>query len=283
MIGIVMNLLYFKLSPNIILSMIDYYKIIIFIIFTILILGVNVLLFLGISLLSKNSSVSSITCLLVWIVFVFILPSTSWLMAQKISPVPAIEGQNRKEGSLLKNINQEIWWSSPWENNPPGEGVYKWKERCDQIEEIHKNVWIEYVNLIFQQTDRSINLSKLSPFFVFKWLNDYISDNNYYGYRNLYSQVSIYQKSYQRFVSDIDASDQNSYHLIWNSDKFYGNCETFMSNKVINIDEIPVFNYTFPDIKTIIKQSGSEIIILFGWLAFLFIGVFFVFSRYDVR
>ena len=277
-LGVLINFIYFQISPHMVFSITDYYKILVFILFTVLIIGINVLLFLGISLLSKSSSVS----LLVWIFFVFVLPNISWLMGKNLSPVPGIEEQNRKKESLLKNVNQEMW-SSPWEKNPPGEGVYKWKEMCDKKDEIHKNVWNEYTDLIFHQTNLSINLSKLSPFFVFKWLNDQISDNNYYGYRNLYSQVSSYQRNFQKFVSDMDNSDPNSYHLIWNSDEDSGNCEKFMSNKIVNIDEIPAFNYTFPGIETILRQSRSEIILLFAWLVFLLVGIFFIFSRYDVR
>jgi ABC-type transport system involved in multi-copper enzyme maturation permease subunit len=282
LLGVILNLLYFQLSPNIILSATDYGKISIFVVFSVLIIGINVLLFLGISLVSKNSSVSSISCLLVWIVFVFIIPNTSWLMTNKISPVPAIDEQNRKEELLIKDVKEETW-SSLWEGHPPTENVYKYKEMCDRKDEIHKNIWNEYIDRVFYQTNLNINISKISPFFIFKWLNDRISDNNYYGYRNLHSQVSTYQKSFQRFVSDMDASDKNSYHLIWSSYEPYGYCNAFMSNKVINIEEIPVFNYTFPDIKTTVKQGGNEIILLFAWIVFLFVGVFFIFYRYDVR
>lgn len=280
-IGIIINLLYFQLSPAIILSAIDYTKVFLFLIFTILILGINILIFFGISLLTPNSSVSSIVCLLVWITFIFVLPNISWLMANNLSPVPSMEEQNRKEESLLKNLNQAKW-SSYWENNPPGEGVYKWKEMCDQREEVHKNVWDEYLNFIFQQSDMSINLSKISPFMTFKWMNDRIADTNYYGYKNFYTQALNYQNSLRTFVNDKDAADPNSYHLFWNSE-FFGTCETFISKDSLQFGEIPHFSYQSVSLKTIFSEGMNEFILLSVWFILLFIGVSFSFYRYDVR
>jgi len=280
--GILINLLYFQLSPGIVLSATDYTKVFLFLLFTILILGINILIFFGISLLSPNSTVSSITCLLVWIVFVFVLPNISWLMEKNRSPVPGIEEQNRKEEALLKNVNHE-YWTYLWENKPPEEGVYKWKGRCDQIEEIHKNVWTEYVNLIFQQTDMSINLSKISPYMTFKWMSDRIADTNYSGYRNFHTQAFNYQTGLRTFINDKDTADPNSYHLFWNTTTFFGTCKTFISQKLLQSNEIPYFNYQPTSLKSIFSESRYDIFLLLGWFIVLFIGTFFLFYRYDVR
>jgi len=280
--GIIVSLLYFQLSSGITLLAIDYAKIILFLVFAILILGINILVFFSISLLTPNSSVSSIVCLLVWIVFVFVLPNISWLIEKDRSPVPGIEEQNRKEASLLQSVKQEIW-SGLWKNNPPGEGIYKWKEMCDQREEIHKNVWNEYVNLVFQQTDRSIKLSKISPFMTFKWISDRIADTDYFGYKNFYMQVFNYQNSLRTFINNKDTADPNSYHLFWNSPKPFGTCETFISKNPLQSSEIPYFKYQLGSLKTILSEGLNEIILLFGWFIILFISVYFLFYRYDSR
>ena len=283
MLGIIVSLLYFQLSSGITLLATDYVKVILFFTFVIFILGINILIFFGISLLTPNSSVSSIVCLLVWIVFVFVLPNISWLIEKNRSPVPGIEEQNRKEEALLKNINYE-YWTYQWENKPPEEGVYKWKKKCDIEEEIHKNIWNEYINLVFQQTDRSVNLSKISPYMAYKWICDRIADTNYFGYRNFYTQAYNYQNSLRTFINDKDAADPNSYHLFWNTHNPYtGKCETFISKKSVQSDEIPYFKYQPVSLKTIFSEGLNEIILLSGWFIFLFISVYFLFYRYDAR
>lgn len=280
--GMTVSLLYFQLSSGFSLSTTNYAKVILFLVFVVFILGINILIFFGISLLTPNSTVSSIVCLLVWIVFVFVLPNISWLVEKNRSPVPGIEEVNRKEEALLKNVQHEFW-TYQWENNPPEEGVYKWKGRRDQIEEIHKSVWNEYTNLIIQQTDRSINLSKISPYMTFKWISDRIADTNYYGYRNFYTQASNYQNSLRDFINDKDTADPNSYHLFWNSTESYGTCKTFISQNPVQYGEIPYFNYQQASLKTIFSEGLNDIILLSGWFILLFIAACFLFYRYDVR
>ena len=282
-LGIILSLLYFQLSSGIILLAGDYAKVILFLVFAILILGINILLFFGISLLTPNSSVSSIVCLLVWIVFVFVLPNISWLMAKNLSPVPGIEEQNRKEEALYENNRSSRHWTSDWENNPPVEGVHIWKEMCDQTEEIHKSVWNEYVNLIFQQSDRSINLSKISPYMTFKWISDRIADTNYYGYRNFHTQALNYQNNLRSFINDKDAADPNSYHLFWNSTQFFGTCKTFISQNPLQSSEIPYFKYQPASQKAIFLEGLNDIILLAIWFIVLFIGCYFLFYRYDAK
>jgi hypothetical protein len=145
----------------------------------------------------------------------------------------------------------------------------------------NNEIWDQYRNLLFQQTEKSISFSKISPFSVFRWLSDRISDNDYYGYMNFQSQVSLYQEAYCNFIKDKDASDPKSFHLIWNCP--YSKSEFFMSRNVVDPSEVPVFDYQSPQINTIIYQSIRDFLILLTWLIVLFVGVTYAFVKYDIR
>ena len=283
-VGMVIHLLIVQWSASIVLVPADYGKIALFLLATTLFIGVNILLFFAISIFTPRASVSSIVCLLVWIVLVFVLPNTNWLIAGKLHPVPSIAEQNLREELLKKDAHDKtirwsgFWWTD-WENR--SEDVYKWKDMHDRKENIHREVWDEYRNSLFRQTEAGIALSKISPFMVFRFTGDRIADNNYYGYRNFEQQAVAYQDAFRSFIIDKDAADPQSRHLIWN-DEWKG-CRNYVSKEAINPNEAPVFNYQSPGISTLISGILADIALLLLWFGTMFGIVFYLFVRYDVR
>ncbi len=284
-LGAVILLLMIQLSSDIMLSGGDYVKISVFLLFSFLFVGINILLFFGVSILTPRTSVSSVVCLLVWIVLVFILPDTAWLIAGKLSPVPGIDEQNRKEEALLKDADDKtVRWSSVWRSQwqKHSEDVYRWKNKCDRMENIREEIRDEYRNGLFRQTDMAIALTKISPFSVFRRVGDRVADNNYYGYRNFQSQVEAYRETFRSYINDKDAADPESLHLIWKG-PFNNESRDYMSNTVIDPADIPVFTYRSPDALSIMRAALTDIAILLLWLFGLFGLVFYAFTRYDVR
>lgn len=282
--GIIIHLLIVQFSAGITLSPLDYGKILIFFLATILFIGVNILLFFAISIFTPRASVSSIVCLLAWIVLVFVLPNTSWLVAGKLYPVPSIAEQNLREETLWNDADDKtIRFSSVWWNDFDryAQDIYKWKNKHDELENIRMTVWDDYRNRLFRQTDASIALSKISPFMAFRWVGDRIADNNYYGYRNFHRQALAYQDAYRHFVIDKDAADPQSRHLIWN-DRFKG-CRDYVSKEAIDVHEVPKFTSHPPDLATLIHNSRADLALLLLWLGALAGLVYFAFARYDVR
>ncbi len=286
-VGVVTHLLITQLSTDIVLFAADYYKILAFLLVAILFIGINILLFFAISIFTSRASISSIVCLLAWIVLVFILPNTSWLVAGKLQPVPSIAEQNLREETLTKDADDKtIYWSDSWkyEWEKYSEDVYKWKNKRDRIENIHREIWEEYRNSLFRQTDASIALSKISPFSVFRWVGDRIADNNYYGYRNFQQQAIAYQTVYRSYIIDKDAADPESHHLIWRDrSTMGGHCRDYMSKVAVDPADVPVFTYQSPGMLTLIHASRTDMAILLLWLGILFALVYFAFVRYDVR
>ena len=286
-VGVLIHLLILQLSASTALSPADYGKILVFFFATVLFIGVNILLFFAISIFTPRASVSSIVCLLVWIVLVFVLPNTGWLIAGKLYPVPSIAEQKLREEALVNDADDKtIRWSDNWRNQweQHAEDIYKWKNKRDRIENIRRELWDDYRNRLFRQTDISIALSKISPFMVFRLINDRIADNNYYGYRNFHRQAVAYQDAYRSFIIDKDAADPQSRHLIWDDPPGWDKkCRSFISNAPVATDEIPVFTCQSPKVATLIHNSQSDFIILLLWMGLLFCIVYYAFVRYDVR
>jgi ABC-type transport system involved in multi-copper enzyme maturation permease subunit len=282
--GIVVHLLVMQFSVSVALSAADYYKILIFFLVTVLFTGVNILLYFAISILTPRASVSSIVCLLCWIILVFVLPNTGWVVSGKLHRVPSMAEQNLREETLIndaddKTIRYSSFWYQDWENRAAD--IYKWKNKNDQLENIRRTLWDEYLNSLYRQTDASIALSKISPFIVFRFMGDRIADNNYYGYRNFHRQVMAYHDAYRSFIIDKDAADPQSRHLIWN-DHWQG-CLNYVSQAAIDPSEVPVFKQQPPDIAALLYESRADIAILLLWTGILCGLVYVAFVRYDVR
>ena len=282
--GILISIVIFNISTVITLSLVDYVKIAYFTIVTVLFIALNVLLFLTISVRTSKPQVSLSISLLVWAIFVIILPNISGVIAQKIIIVPSQsnlatkEDKQVQESGLIKKLG---WWNGSWEKKAPVDGVFQWKMKCDLKDALHREIWENYRNKMFSQTQLAINLSQISPFSIYRFFNDKIADNNLYGYMNFYKQAKDYQNQFQAFVKENDMSDKNSFHLIWNDiDK----CQFFMSKKTINAHEFPMFKYqTSLSLNKVIGDCLSELILLISWIIFLFIILYFSFIKYDVR
>lgn len=279
-IGLLINLILVQFSSNIILTPEDYSKIVLFLVSTIIFIGINILIYFLVSILSSSSSISSTICLSLWVIFAIVLPNTGWLLSSKISPVPSIADINYKEELL---VNQQIdknirWRTDQWirESTPP-QGVHDWKLVCDQKVLIHNNIINDYQNAIFEQTDLAINLSKISPFSVYRFLSERITDNNYYGYRHLQKQAVEYQNMFQSFVINKDAADPESHHLIWKCPQKKN--MFFISKMTVAPSDIPYFTYSAPTFSGILNECKWDIVILILWYLVLFFASFYAFVR----
>ena len=259
----------------------DAAKLLLFVFAGIIFLSINIFLGYIISCLSKSSAVSLSISLIAWAILAVIFPSTSWLGINKIKPISTVAEVNDEIRTMKDDLKDcSLMWRPDWIGKEPGKGVLGRKDCIDRRTKIETDVWRDYYNRLFSQTRTAINIASISPFSSFRFLCDKLTDNGYYGYNNFYNQVLEYQKQFKRFIDDKDRADKKSYHLIWNESY---NTTYFMSQKKIDVNEIPRFTYKPSSIREVLKSSVWNIFYLSGWAILLFVGVCFAFFRYDVR
>lgn len=223
--------------------------------------------------------------LIFWIIFSIVVPNIGWLIAKKVMSVPSIsqlnELQQQKEHEIYLSGKYSRYWESNWIGKPPNMILLKRVAGSNEETKLHNDIWRGYRNTIITQTNVAINLSKISPFSVFRFLGEKISDNGFSGYVHFYQQARNYQNSYQDFINQKDQADKESYHLIWDENKWM--IKSFMSTKPVNFDEIPQFEYKRPSFGRTLDNCKWDILILVLWNLVLFAGTFVAFVRYDVR
>jgi hypothetical protein len=171
-------------------------------------------------------------------------------------------------------------WDSDWAGQPPNDFVLR-RAAGKQAGTHHQlQKWHEYLQKRMNQTHLAIQLSKISPFGVFRFLGERLSDNGYFGYCRFYEQVRRYRSSFIDFAFRKDQEDMDSDHLIWDEN---WSSRTFTSQKPVAFEEIPQFKYQPPTLRESWNMWRVDMLILVFWCLILFAGTFVAFIRYDVR
>lgn len=239
-----------------------------------------------ISLLSLKSSVSLIYCITVWILFLVILPSSSWIMGRN-------KMQIENKATLNKNIEQQVneivhgnkdkytyAWRSDWEALPPNLFAIKRVNAFNKEDEIRNSLQRDYIKRQFAQIDYSNSFSMLSPYAVFRICSEKITGSGIYKTEKLYNDAMNYAGIFRDFMKDFDANDKESFHLISRDNT---TARLFCSQKEVNAGNIPRFIPSSTSLTNVMNSIRGEFIILFLWCAILFWGVFVLFIKYDVR
>lgn len=282
--GMALNLLILQFNPNINLTGSDIGFILIFLLLALVFIAFNVLLGLFISSLTSRPVHSLNLVLIVWIFFCIIIPSVSWIYARRIIDVPSDAVITQQASQQAREANEKggySWsWRSSWEGQPPNETVRSRAEGIQVLTRVEQEVLRNFLQDKFRQTRLAISLSKISPFSVFRFLSERISDNGYYGYERFYDQVRTYHNTFNDFAFQKDQQDPDSHHLIWNESWA---SKTFTSKKSVAVEEIPRFEYRSPSPKEVLQNGLTDILILILWNVVLFASTFVAFIRYDVR
>ena len=218
----------------------------------------NVLVYLFISMNTSMLKKSLSVCLLFWLFFCIIYPSSSWIIGKKLNPVNSKNEVIQLEKSSLIDERSLSWGNTRQINND----ILSYKDEVDRNTLMHNKIWSNYTNNLFNQYKICRKISHLSPFSVFQSIGTKISNTGVDGYVNFYEQVLKYQNNFTVFIREEDRKDKNSTHVFWN--KIDTN-QGFISNKKLLINEIPKFSFRIPTLFEMLKSTRMEFILILCW------------------
>ncbi|MFV0591510.1 MAG: ABC transporter permease [Draconibacterium sp.] len=274
-IGILLNIVIVSMHSEILLQSIDFLKILMYIIAIILYISIQILICLFISIVTAKPSVSLAINLMVWVILIIIIPGIGWIFAKEKVKISSLE-----ETNSIDNSYQNPRWEYGWELKPPSKHVYEYAKEINKRTEYHNQLWKDYNNQLFKQTELAYKMSKISPSMIFQYIGEAISDNGLVGYLNFYNQALSYQETLREYVKQVDYLDNSSSHLIWNN---IHTTKHFMSEKSCLISDIPKFKYHQPSINFVLAFIKIDLLTLIIWNILLTIIVFVFFFKHDVR
>jgi ABC-type transport system involved in multi-copper enzyme maturation permease subunit len=254
-----------------------------------------------ISSMTRRSSVSFLISLMLWVLFVLIIPRVGVMAAGQIVPIPRlaeIEGQRDafaqdKWNEFYKGMEQRL--RKYYENSEENDEMAQWyrmEEEDSLRKEVQKDIENQYIRLMDEFNRRQVtreklafNLSRLSPASAYQLAVSELAGTDI-GIKNRYIEsMSRYRKSLNEYIEnkrEENGGGMTGIQITMSSEiglKF----TTPQAGDIIDISDMPKY---IPDELT--SHGGMEnvvinagIIGLFTILAFA--GAFIRMLKYDVR
>ncbi|NQT02519.1 MAG: ABC transporter permease subunit [Planctomycetes bacterium] len=268
----------------------EWLKMLIIVILSLLYLSLFVFLGIFISSRASHSANSMVALLLIWVSLVILIPS----MGRTISDM-FVKTPTRVE--LNKNIDEadrEIWdnherygknagnstadANDPMMNLPARSRLYNARSNTKNqiIDEHHKRM--------IAQALTGRNYTCLSPTAVYRRAAEAIVGVGIGRCADFYQQAKRYQENLKEFIRSKDAEDPKSRHFIFDEDCSRGSFDWHtISKKPVDFDIVPKFQERDLAIGQSLKLAIWDIGLLILFNLVFFAGSFVSFLRYDVR
>ncbi len=244
----------------------------------------NLALFAGISVLyillwvvitvcvscaSRKSNVSLTYLLIIWLAFVFIIPSSGKMLIERIGEkLPTSEMVNADYDRIRDDM-----WNEVAQNNGGWRGGNLRANEADNhaAERAFAPVYLKYLDIMEElqyslasreiaQLKQLYNYSSLSPCFLFRRIAEGISNNQP---EVLLNSSRTYRLELMNTFEKLDLEDPESFHLMY--------LPNYMSQKPVDREDIPVFsiagfsygNESERNIEVLITILLCEILLLF--------------------
>ena len=219
-IGILLNLMVISASRLVSLNGDEWARVAtIFVISTIYI---SIFLWLGLFISSQfsNSSSSLLTLLLIWIVFVVLIPNTMGVLASGFKQVPsrseisriakAIEDEidtRHKEGDKLYRIG------SPSDTPPKIEALRMWADYLNEHADAKSRINDAHLNKQFAQVAFTQQITRFSPAAIYTYAVESLAGTGFVRHKRFVQEARRYRKQFVDFIQSEDSGDNGSYHV----------------------------------------------------------------------
>ena len=288
-VGMLVSLIIVIPSKDISISGGEWLKIITIILVSLLYLSIFVLLGMFVSSRTSHPANSMAILLLVWVVFVILLPSFCRIIFDISCKEPTQVELERR----LKEVGKQIWdnhekfgknagnWASDVNNptnNPPARARLQnaSTNARNQVREDHHN------KLLAQAFARR-NFACLSPAVIYQRACEAFANTGISRCVHLYKQVKQYGAGLKEFIRSKDAEDSESLHLINPGRETVQGSWKAISHKPVDFDTVPKFQERDPRLGESLRWAIWDIGLLVLFNLVFFAAAFVSFLRYDVR
>jgi len=289
-IGLLVSLIIVVASNVVVISGLDWLKILSIVLLSFLCVSTFVLLGIFISIRTTHSSNSMVILLLVWVGLVILIPSFGRIISDLSSRSITQVELRRRLDEASKKVDDQAHAGAFGENagfmntdrgdptnNPPARARYRTAEvnaRKRVIEEQHRQM--------LAQVFKGRNLICLSPVAIYRRASEAIAGTGISHCVSLRRQIRQYQENLQQYIRDEDSKDRDSLHLICPDRAAAINWKAISHNPV-DFATVPKFQERDLALGQSLKLAIWDIGILVLFNLVFFAASFVSFLRYDVR
>ncbi len=231
------------------------------------------------SVLAKNSGISLLFALIMWVLFVVVVPNSAIFLSHTFFPIENSETVNAKVQSALdlleKNGRKERLSMNGIDLFYPPHQIRAEHQMNRMNAEM--NIRNDRYRNMFCQFERARMLTFISPVSLYEYLCEAAVGGGYLRFQHAWKELHAYQLQFLVWFKSKDALDAGSPH--WYNP--YEDLST--TRKPVNFGEIPVFTEgAVPFTSRILSGSVYLAVLLIIAITTFFSG-FVLFVRYDVR
>jgi len=287
-IGLLVSLIIVVFSHAAVISGWDWLRLLAIFVLSLLYLSIFVLLAVFVSSRTAHAANSMVILLLVWVVFVILVPSFGRIISDALGKTPNPAELERQ----LAAISADLWAHSDqfgeragsastdpkWPgNNPPARARLR-----NAVTEAQNQAREDYHNRMLAQAFDGRRLTCVSPTVAYQRVCEAIAGTGISRCVELRRQIKEYQTTLKEYVHTKDQEDPNSLHLMFPEQSMVGAWRA-ISHDPVDFDTVPKFEERDFTLDQSLGLAISDVGLLVLFNLVFFAAAWISFMRYDVR
>lgn len=289
-IGILVSLIIVVASNVVVINGLDWLKIFVIVLLSFLYLSIFIFLGMFISSRTAHSANSMVILLLLWVVFVILVPSFGRIVSDLYSKGTTTVELQRKLVETSKQVDdkaragtfgENAGWMSTDRDNPTNNPLARSRYRTAGVN-ARNQVIEEHHRRMLAQVFRGLNFTCISPIVIYRRTSEVIAGTGINHCVNLLRQVKEYQANLKEYIRAKDAEDPDSLHLIFPEEGCAQSWRT-ISHKPVDFATVPKFQERDLALGQSLKLAIWDIGLLVLFNLVFFVASFVSFLRCDIR
>ena len=275
LIAVLINLFLLYTSGSVSLGMSEWGRLgaIVFIAFV----YVSIFLAMGLLISScvKYSSTSLTILLLIWVVWIALLPSTLGALTSGLQPTMTSDELNVRRETLRHNLDEEYEyrWSIPSREIPATKATLLWAKYLTEDAKQNERLNEEHLDAQIAQIQLARSITRISPASSVGYAIESLAGTGFTRHVQFLGHVRRYAGEFRTFLIETDLADPESPHAIGPKEG--------TSQKSVRFASIPKFEDRI-SFNGAYNAAATDIILLLLFFLVLFAGAFLSFLRADV-
>ena len=231
------------------------------------------------SVLARNSNVSLLISLSIWLLFVIIIPNSAVYLAMKVFPIDSayqVQQSIDQDREALNNAAPKGSWSS--RDNDPFLPNHELRANLQmsflQSKKKHRDA---YSSDMMRQFEKTRNLTLISPVALFDYSTEAFLGGGYFRFRKNWDDLHVYQEQFLAYFKEVDMADEGSPH-------WYNPYEAYSTtSQSVDPETVPVYSEKASSFGESLTFMLKYVIILIIYTGVIFSLCFVFFMRYDPR
>ncbi len=230
------------------------------------------------SVIARNSNVSLLISLSIWLISVIIIPNSAVFWAIKLFPIDdahTVQQRINQDRTDLSNNAPEGSWSSSGDPFYPRHELRANLQMSFLLSE--KQHMDAYYSDMMNQFERTRYFTLLSPVALFDYSNEALLGGGYIRFRKNWEDLHVFQEQFLDWFKEKDAADEGSPHW-YNPHERYST-----SSEPVSLEEVPRYSESKISYGERLHFMLPYLIIFIVYTGIIFSLSFIFFMRYDPR